>query len=85
MPQVPLGLQIDRRMSSPADYPGSYAFHPHYGHDIYTAMASGQRVHPAPSGLAHMYDNNRPDNKPPRFRPTKEQLAILIASYDKNK
>lgn len=77
----------DRRMSTPIGHSVSpYAFHPMYAHHGYQGGHHGQRIHPAPPGMEHLYDDMRSDNnKPPRFRPTKEQLAILIGSYDRNK
>ena len=54
--------------------PGSY-FSP--VHSLSYAM----RMHPAPAG--HDW-NHYPDGKPPRFKPTKAQLALLVDSYNRN-
>jgi hypothetical protein len=75
-------------MSSPVGNPSSglYTFQSSYTPQGYHQLPHGQKLHPAPPGMAMMYPDLASDaNKPPRFRPTKEQLAILIGSYNKNK
>lgn len=41
---------------------------------------SPYRMHPAPA-----YGWDMPEGKPVRFKPTKEQLAVLVESYNRNK
>jgi proteasome lid subunit RPN8/RPN11 len=48
-----------------------------------------RRLHPSPNGSAE-FENIRnvdieADKKAPRFKPSKEQLDILIAAYEDNK
>lgn len=86
LPSNSFGPIIDRRMSSPMPHSSPYVHHPLPARHSYQAPGSGQRVHPAPAGSEHMYDDGRSEhNKPPRFKPTKEQLVILIDSYNQNK
>lgn len=40
------------------------------------------RLHPAPLNDTWA---RFPDGKPPRFKPTKEQLMLLVESYNRNK
>lgn len=74
----------DRRLSTPVLGPYTAAAPTFPVQNLYLAQGQmGQRIHPAPPGGDMMYDHL--ESKAPRFRPTKEQLAILVESYDQNK
>lgn len=96
-PQTPL----HRRPSAPVLHPSPYSTlqtSPNTGGildktatDPRNVHASGgfRRLHPSPNGSAE-FENVRDvqaeaDKKAPRFKPSKDQLDILIAAYEENK